>query len=83
VAVPWRYQARCPYFVTGSCEPTTTVSGLSSRPDCSGPAITRPVRWFHYRTNPIHHPDRVWAGDGAEGPESETTSLVNNNFCKC
>ncbi len=39
---PWRYQARCPlprgpedprvYFVTGSCEPTTTVSGLSSRP---------------------------------------------------
>src|SRR5882762_8613643 len=37
-----------PYFVTGSCEPTTTVSGLSSRPDCSGPAITRPVRQFHY-----------------------------------
>ena len=35
-----------PYFVTGSCEPTTTVSGLSSRPDCSGPAITRPVRQF-------------------------------------
>ena len=48
MAVPWRYQARCPYFVTGSCEPTTTVSGLSSRPDCSGPAITRPVRQFHY-----------------------------------
>src|SRR4029077_5383488 len=59
VAVPWRYQARCPLprscceaaeglFVTGPCEPTTTVSGLSSRPDCSGPAITRPVRQFHY-----------------------------------
>ena len=69
MAVPWRYQARCPlpraseggrgvalsrrkaaegYFVTGSCEPTTTVSGLSSRPDCSGPAITRPVRQLHY-----------------------------------
>src|SRR6266852_1453409 len=39
-----------PLFVTGSCEPTTTVSGLSSRPDCSRPAITRPVRQFHYRT---------------------------------
>src|SRR6266478_9770741 len=38
-----------PLFVTGSCEPTTTVSGLSSRPDCSGPAITRPARQFHYR----------------------------------
>src|SRR6266436_3265749 len=38
-------------FVTGSCEPTTTVSGLSSRPDCSGPAITRPVRQFHYSPN--------------------------------
>ncbi len=69
VAVPWRYQARCPLpraareggegspqdrspevFVTGSCEPTTTVSGLSSRPDCSGPAITRPVRTFHYNS---------------------------------
>jgi len=36
------------HFVTGSCEPTTTVSGLSSRPDCSEPAITRPVRQFHY-----------------------------------
>ena len=35
-------------FVTGSCEPTTTVSGLSSRPDCSRPAITRPVRRIHY-----------------------------------
>ena len=33
-----------PYFVTGSCEPTTTVSGLSSRSDCSKPAITQPVR---------------------------------------
>src|SRR5713226_1965489 len=39
-----------PLFVTGSCEPTTTVSGLSSRPDCSGPAITRPVRTFHYNS---------------------------------
>ena len=39
------------YFVTGSCEPTTTVSGLSSRPDCSRPAITRPVRQFHYSPN--------------------------------
>jgi hypothetical protein len=58
VAVPWRYQARCPcpfcrlrgfrVFDTGSCEPTTTVSGLSSRPDCSGPAITRPVRHPYY-----------------------------------
>jgi hypothetical protein len=37
-----------PYFVTGSCEPTTTVSGLSSRSDCSKPAITRPVRRFYY-----------------------------------
>jgi hypothetical protein len=37
-----------PYFVTGSCEPTTTVSGLSSRPDCSRRAITRPTRQFHY-----------------------------------
>jgi hypothetical protein len=40
-----------PYFVTGSCEPTTTVSGLSSRPDCSEPAITRPVRQSHYSPN--------------------------------
>ena len=24
------------------------MSGLSSRPDCSGPAITRPVRWLYY-----------------------------------
>jgi hypothetical protein len=40
-----------PYFVTGSREPTTTVSGLSSRPDCSRPAITRPVRQFHYSSN--------------------------------
>ncbi len=24
------------------------MSGLSSRPDCSGPAITRPVRHFYY-----------------------------------
>jgi hypothetical protein len=63
VAVPWRYQARCPLprapeggrgvFVTGSCEPTTTVSGLSSRPDCSEPAITRPARHFYYI--PISH----------------------------
>jgi len=28
----------------------TSVSGLSSRPDCSGPAITRPVRQCYYRT---------------------------------
>jgi hypothetical protein len=65
VAVPWRYQARCPLprtyrgvdeglFVTGSCEPTTTVSGLSSRPDCSGPAITRPVRQFDYSSTFTH-----------------------------
>jgi hypothetical protein len=44
-----------PYFVTGSCEPTTTVSGLSSRSTLrrlygrSGePAITRPVRQNYY-----------------------------------
>jgi hypothetical protein len=60
VAVPWRYQARCPTpwgaleretagrFVTDFCEPTTKVSGLSSRSDCSGPAITRLTRQLHY-----------------------------------
>src|SRR6266436_7901916 len=49
-------------FVTGSCEPTTTVSGLSSRPDCSRPAITRPVRQFHYSSvsspSALHLPRR-------------------------
>src|SRR6266481_2291875 len=53
-----------PYFVTGSCEPTTTVSGLSSRPDCSGPAITRPVRRFHYRTHFVHQRGRGGYGVG-------------------
>src|SRR5579859_1515701 len=42
-------------FVTGSCEPTTTVSGLSSRPDCSEPAITRPVRQVIIEHNAVHH----------------------------
>src|SRR5713226_363562 len=47
-----------PSFVTGSCEPTTTVSGLSSRPVLRRrakarplqlePAITRPARHLHY-----------------------------------
>jgi hypothetical protein len=30
--VPLALPGALPYFVTGSCEPTTTVSGLSSRP---------------------------------------------------
>src|SRR5258707_11237374 len=80
-----------PLFVTGSCEPTTTVSGLSSRPDCSGPAITRPVRHLYYSlisfrlaalllesTQPRYQRNPFYRRGTADA-EFGTASLVNSN----
>src|SRR5258707_340380 len=80
-----------PLFVTGSCEPTTTVSGLSSRPDCSGPAITRPVRHLYYslisfrlaarllESTPPRYQTKFFLPQRHRGRRVWTASLVNNN----
>jgi len=44
--IPWRYQARRPK--ARNLAARATVSGLSSRPNRSGPAVTRPTRQGYY-----------------------------------
>ncbi len=51
------------------------MSGLSSRPDCSGPAITRPVRQFHYSLEvPIFSPRGESRGPQVEAPKLQSGS---------
>ena len=73
VAVPWRYQARCPKSSPALASLRRRCPDFPPAPICSEPAITRPVRRFHY--SPIFHRSRGLAPEQRGGNKGAPVGL--------